>query len=64
MAKNDGPRHTTIYRGHWVKVRLKDGTEFTARFKERKAKWVHFQGRPPVRRSEIALFVAGTSKGK
>ncbi len=49
--------HTATYRGHWVKVKLKSGEEFTDQFIERtKNKRVIFKDHQ-VRQGDIKSFV-------
>ena len=50
--------HTRTYRGHWVRVELRDGRRFTAQFVERDGgKRIHFKGVRPLRRGEISRFI-------
>jgi len=49
--------HTATYRMHKVYVTLKSGEEFTDRFIERKGRFVYFQNRPRIHRSQIDKFV-------
>jgi len=48
--------HTATYRGKWVHVVLKDGTEFTDQFLDRKSRKVIFKGRT-VTKGSIRSFV-------
>lgn len=50
------PKHSTTYRGTKVCIRLVDGTEFFARFRERKATYILFEDHAPVKRASVTLF--------
>lgn len=51
-----GLPHTACHRGKKVLVKLRDGTEFVARFHDRTDKYVFMEGHPRIPKSEILSF--------
>jgi hypothetical protein len=45
--------HQKVGKGKLVKVRLKDGSTITGRFKEPAAKYILLEGQKPIRKRDI-----------